>query len=162
MQKMTADQTCQKQFLDKSSAQHEIRSFFSIYILLSLQNVFNLLYNISKIALPRYSHVSYKKWNGWAEDGHWLATNFTAPAVMWKNIFWSFSIPFGCNKHLLGQSANIHCFAFFAVLPVWLVWGQIHYFWLFSASLAFFIFEKGQMKFVFFGQSDFLCQFGRF
>jgi len=28
--------------------------------------------------------------------------------------------------------------------------------------LAFFIFEKGQMKFVFFGQSDFLCQFGRF
>jgi len=28
MLKMTADQTCQKQFLNKSSAQHEIRRFF--------------------------------------------------------------------------------------------------------------------------------------
>ena len=35
---MTTDQACQKQFLDKSSVQHEIRRFFSTHILLSLQN----------------------------------------------------------------------------------------------------------------------------
>jgi len=38
MLKMTTDQTSQKQILDKTSALHEIRRFFSTHILLSLQN----------------------------------------------------------------------------------------------------------------------------
>jgi len=124
MLKMTTDQTCQKKFLDKRLAQHEIRRFFSTHILLSLQNFFNLLHSISKIALSEYSRVSYKKLNGYAgEVRHWLAANFTFPAVMWKNIVWSFSMPLWCNKHLPEQSASIHCFEFLAVLPVWLFWG---------------------------------------
>jgi len=93
---------------------------------------FNLLYSISKIASPRYSRVSYKILNGWAEAGHWLAANFTLPAVTWKNIFLSFSMLLWCIKHLPGQSANIDYFEFFAVLPVWL----------FSTPLDFFFFEK--------------------
>jgi len=96
--------------------------------------------------------ASHKKLNGWAEVGHWLAANFTFPAVTWKNIFWSFSMPLWCNNLLPGQSASIHSFEFFAVLLVWLGWGQICNFWLFSVSLAFFMLEKGQMKFVFFGR----------
>jgi len=52
---------CQQRFLDKSSAQHETRFFLSTNILLSPIIFFNLLYSISKIALPRYSRVSYKK-----------------------------------------------------------------------------------------------------
>jgi len=52
---------CQQRFLDKSSAQHETRCFLSTNILLSLIIFFNLLYSISKIALPRYSRVSYRK-----------------------------------------------------------------------------------------------------
>ena len=116
---------------------------------------FNLLYSISKIASPRYSRVSYKILNGWAEAGHWLAANFTLPAVTWKNIFLSFSMLLWCIKHLPGQSANIDYFEFFAVLPVWL----------FSTPLDFFFLRKGQMKFdflAFLGRLDFLCRFGRF
>ena len=50
----------------QKSAQHEIRCFLSSNIPLSLIIVFHLkvqctLYNISKIALPWYSRVSYKK-----------------------------------------------------------------------------------------------------
>ena len=75
-------------------------------ILLSLIIFFNVLYSISKIALPRYSRLSYKKLNGW-EFGHWLTANFTFPAVTWKNIVWPFSMPLWCNKDLSGQSASI-------------------------------------------------------
>jgi len=32
---------------------------------------------------------------------------FTFPAVTWKNIVWSFSMPLWCNKHLPGQTASI-------------------------------------------------------
>jgi len=39
-------------------------AFSSTNILLSLIIFFNLVYSISKIALPRYSRVSYKKLNG--------------------------------------------------------------------------------------------------
>jgi len=49
-----------------------------------------------------------KKLNEW-EFGHWLTANFTFPAVTWKNIVWSFSMPLWCkcNKHLPEQSASI-------------------------------------------------------
>ena len=56
-------------------------AFLSANILLSLIIFFNLLYSISKIALPRYSRVSYKKLNGW-EFGHWLTANFTF--LLWR------------------------------------------------------------------------------
>jgi len=81
-------------------------AFLSTIILLSLICFFNLLHGISKIALPRYSRVSYKKLNGW-KFGHWLTANFTFPAVTWKNIVWSFSMPLWCNKHLPEQGASI-------------------------------------------------------
>jgi len=64
------------------------------------------LYSISKIALPRYSRVSYKNLNEW-EFGYWRTANFTFPAVTWKNIVWSFPMPWWCNKQLPGQSASI-------------------------------------------------------
>jgi len=38
--------------------------FLSSHILLSLIIFFNLLHSISKIALPRYSSISYKNLNG--------------------------------------------------------------------------------------------------
>jgi len=41
-----------------SSARNQ--TIFSTHVMLSPQNVFNLLYSISKIALPQYSRVSYK------------------------------------------------------------------------------------------------------
>jgi len=89
---------CQKQFLDKSTAQHEIRCFFIDHYSAVSNNFFNLLYSISKIALPRYSRVSYNKLNVW-KFGHCLTANFTFPAVTWKNIVWSFLMPLWCNKH---------------------------------------------------------------
>ena len=78
----------------------KLDAFSSTIILLSPIIFFNLPYSISKTALPRYSHISYKKLNVW-EFGHWLTANFTFP-----NIVWSFSMPLGCYKHLPGQSAS--------------------------------------------------------
>jgi len=73
------------------------------------------MYSISKSSLSRYSRISYKKFSGW-EFGHWLTANFTFPAATWKNIVWSLSMPFWCNKHLPGQSASIIiAFVFFGM-----------------------------------------------
>ena len=88
-----------------------------------------LLHNISKIALLRYSRVSFKKLNGW-EVGHWLTANFTFPAVTRKNIVW---YNFRCNKHLPGQSASIiiafEFFGMFVSTRTWSVffvgWGKL-------------------------------------
>ena len=97
---------CQ-QFLDRSSAQHEIRCFFIDHCSAVSNNFFfNGLCGISKIALPRYSRVLYKKLNGW-KFGHWLTANFTFPSVTWRNIVWSFSMPLWCNRHLQGQRVSI-------------------------------------------------------
>jgi len=125
-----------------SSARNQ--TLFSTHILVSLQKFFNLLYSISKIALSRYSRISYKKLNGYAREvGLLLDANFIFPAVTWKNIVWSFSMPLWCNKHLPGQSASIHCFEFLAVLQVRLFWGQIYNFCFFFNTFSFlFIFEK--------------------
>ena len=65
-------------------------AFLSAKILLSLIIFFNLLYSISKIVLPRYSRVSYKKLNGW-EFGLCLTANF--PAVTWKILSDYFQCP---------------------------------------------------------------------
>jgi len=95
-----------KNFWTKVQLRTKSDAFSSTNILLSLIIFFNLLYSISKISLPRYSRVSYKKVNGW-EFGNLPTTNVTFPAVTWKNIFWSFSMSLWCNTHLPGQSASI-------------------------------------------------------
>jgi len=68
---------------------------------------FKLLYNISKIALPRYSRVSHKKS---AEVSHWLTASLTLPAVMWK----TFSDQFEC----LCDAIN----TFQGKLPAFIAW----------------------------------------
>jgi len=88
----------------------KLDAFSSNIILLSPIIFFNLPYWISKIALPRHSHISYKKLNLW-EFGHWVTANFTFP-----NIVWSFSMALGCYKHLPGQSNSIiSAFEFFGM-----------------------------------------------
>jgi len=79
---MTTDQICQKLFLDKSSSQHEIRCFFSAHILLSLQKFFNVLNSMSKIALPRYSRVSYKK--KWMDEKLVIDSVQTSHFPLWR------------------------------------------------------------------------------
>jgi len=93
-------------FSTKSQFSTKSDAFLSTNILLSLIIFFNILYSISKIALSRYRRVSYKKLNGW-ELGHWLITYITFPAVTWKNIVWSISMPLRYNEHLPGKSASI-------------------------------------------------------
>jgi len=88
-------------FKTKVQLRPKLDAFSSTIILLSPTIFFNLPYSIFKIALPRYSRISYKKLNVW-EFGHWLTANFTLP-----NIVWSFSMPLGCYKHLPRQSASI-------------------------------------------------------
>jgi len=88
---------------------------------------FNLLYSMSKILLPPHTRVSYKKLR---EFGHWLTANFTFPAVRWKDIVWSFSMPLWCNKHFPGQNASIAiAFEFFDMFvytrtPYVFFWGR--------------------------------------
>jgi len=67
-----------KNFWTKIQLSKKSDAFSSANILMSLTIFFSLLYSISKIALPRYSHVSYKKLNGW-KFGRWLTANFTFP-----------------------------------------------------------------------------------
>jgi len=147
---MTTDQICQKLFLDKSSSQHEIRCFFSAHILLSLQKFFNVLNSMSKIALPRYSRVSYKK-NEWMRS--WSLTQ--------------------CKPHISRCDVEKHCLIIFSALLVqwkatrakWqhpMLWvlcsvatlfflGQIYNFCFLSKTFGLFLFlQKGQMKFGFF------------
>jgi len=81
-------------------------AFLSTIILLSPIFFVNLLYGVSKIALQRYTRVSFKKLNGW-KFGHRLTANFTFPPVTWNNTVWSFSMPLWCNKHLPEQGASI-------------------------------------------------------
>jgi len=103
-------------FMTKVQLSTKSDAFLSTHILLSLINFVNLLYSTSKMALPRHSRVSYKSWM----DEQKLVMdslqtiNFTFPAVTWKNIAWSFSMPLWCNKHLPRKS-TIYCFAFFGM-----------------------------------------------
>jgi len=66
-----------------SSARNQ--TLFSTYFLLSPQKFFNLLYSISKIALPRYSRVLNKvEWMS-RRSCFWLAANFIFPAEpLWR------------------------------------------------------------------------------
>jgi len=136
--------------------------FFDPYSAASRKIFQPTVYSDSKIALPRYSRVSNTKLNGRAEEiGHWLTANFTFPAVTWKNVFWSFSMLLWCNEHFPGSNTSIHCFEFFAVLPVWLFWGQIYKFWLSFNIFGFFIFEKKPNE-IFLWPIRFFCRIGRF
>ena len=103
-------------FWTKVQLSRKSDAFLWTNILLSPIIVFNLLYSISKIALPWYSRVSYRKLNGW-EFGDWLTANLRFPAVTWKTIVWSFSMPMWCNKHLPGQNTSITDFEILVCLP---------------------------------------------
>ena len=95
---------CQQQFFDKSSAQHEIRCFFIDQHSAVSDDFFSTYCTVFlKFRYRDIGRVLYKKLNGW-EVGHWLTANFAFPVVTWKNIDWSFSTPFWCNKHLPGQN----------------------------------------------------------
>ena len=95
--------------------------FLSGNILLSLIIVFHLKVQctifLKKLRYRDIVAFSTKKLNEW-EFGRWLTANFTFPAVTWRNIVWSFSMPLWCkcNKHLPGQSASINiAFWFFGM-----------------------------------------------
>ena len=65
-------------------------------------------------------------------------------------------MPLWCNEKLPGQSTSIHCFEFFAVLPVSFFEVKYIIFGVFSNTFGFFLFlKKGQIKFGFFSQLDF-------
>jgi len=68
-------QTYQQQFLDKSSAQREIKCFFIDPYSAVSDKKFST-YCTAFLKLLRYSCVSYKKLSGWTEVGHLLAANF--------------------------------------------------------------------------------------
>jgi len=69
-------------FRTKFSSARNQMLFYRPYSAASNAFFFNLLYSILKIALSRYSRVSYKKLNGWTEVGHWCfaASQWTTSA----------------------------------------------------------------------------------
>jgi len=97
---------CQQQFLDKSSAQHEIICFFIDQYSAVSDNSFSTYCTVF-LKLCYCDIVAFRpKINGW-QFGHWLTANFTFSAVTWKNIVWSFTMPLWCTKHLPEQSASV-------------------------------------------------------
>ena len=102
----------------RTSAQHEVKCLLSSNILLFLLIGFHLKVQCIIFLKLRYRDIvafRTKKLNGW-EFGHWLTANFTFPAVTWKNIVSSFSMPLWCNKHIPGQSASMTiAFEFFGM-----------------------------------------------
>jgi len=76
-----------------SSARNQML-FLSIHVLLSLINLFNLLYRTAKIAWRRHTVVTFRTKN-WMDEQKVVVDslqtmNFIFPAVTWKNIVSSF------------------------------------------------------------------------
>ena len=105
MLKMTTDQTCQKQYLDKSSAQHEIRLFFSTYRLFCCLHKIFSTYCTVFLKLPYRDIAAFcTKWNGWAEvvfDS--LQASYFPLSRCDAEKHWWFSMPFGAINASQGK-----------------------------------------------------------
>ena len=99
-----------KNFWTKIQLSKKSDAFLSANILLSLIIFFNLLYSISKTALPRYSRVSYKKLNGW-EFVRWLTANLTFP--LWRGKYCLTIFNALVMQYTTSRANCQHCFRFF-------------------------------------------------
>jgi len=92
--------------------------FLSTNILLSLIKLFQPTCSSLYLKLRDRDIVAFRTKIEWMRIWSWLTANFTFPAVTWKNIVWSFSMPLWCNKNLPGQSVSIIiAFEFLVCLP---------------------------------------------
>ena len=95
-------------------------AFLSTHILLSLNKIFSTYCTV--FLKLRYGDMAVFRTKNWMNEQKLVidslqTMNFTFPAVMWKNIVWSFSTSLWCNEDLPGKS-TIYCFEFFGCLSL--------------------------------------------
>jgi len=158
---MTTDQTCQKQFLDKSSAQQEIRCFFRP-IFCCLYKKFST-YCIVFLKLRYRDIVAFRTKNWMGMQKLVIDSLQTSHSRLWhgKTLSNHFQCPRGAINTFQVKvpafvaSRFLQCCQFGYFEAKFIIFG------FFSTPLAFIIFGKTPNEIWLFGQLDFLCRFGR-
>jgi len=153
MLKMTTDQTCQKQFLDKRSAQHEIRRFFPPIFWCLYKNFSTYCTVFLKL---RYRDIVAFRTKSWMDMHEKLVfySMQTSYFPRWrgKTLSDHFQCPCGATNTFQGKVPAFIASSFLQCCKFGFFEAKFIIFVFFSTPSAFYLFlKKIQMKFGFFG-----------